>query len=585
MKASVLFFSLALCFSVAAQPKVPHKMDFAGMTLVIRDDARKEIQNDVDALTRSAQHFSAKVDLARIYFPVIEQILKEEKVPDDFKYLVLQESGLKGDAVSVSNAVGYWQFKDFTALEMGLKMDRHVDERMNIVSSTRAAARYLKKNNYNFNNWVYALQAYQMGAGGVMNVVKDFQSGTKTMEIDKNTYWYVKKFLAHKIAFEDVVKDRGTVELVPYSNVRQKSIDEVAREFKVDQADLIAYNLWIRDKRIPDGITSPVMIPVKTGEETIYASIMKANAAVPAAGSAPAAVATASASRQLVINGIPAIRAKAGESAADLARESGIRLSAFLKFNDIAITDAIRPGVIYYTSRKRSKGSVPSHVVVAGESLWSISQQYGVRLKTIMKLNDLAVSSAVPPGTVLALQTGPGIQPATVQDEVVLAVSPNQTFSWSVNPEGNPVQYASVNVSPAITEVVEKPETTPEFVTENPVQNTIEEEILHQVEAKQTLYSIARQYGVEVSALMRWNNLSGSESIHPGQTLKIKGIREAAVLEQPAGQSEPILYEVTGKDTLYSIARKYDVSIKELMDWNGKTEFTLSVGEKLRIYK
>jgi hypothetical protein len=69
--------------------------------------------------------------------------------------MLLQESALIPDAVSTSKAVGFWQFKDFTAIEMGLRVDREVDERMNIASSSRAAARYLKKNNTFFNNWLY----------------------------------------------------------------------------------------------------------------------------------------------------------------------------------------------------------------------------------------------------------------------------------------------------------------------------------------------------------------------------------------------------------------------------------------------
>ncbi len=183
-----LFFYVLFSHAVAQAPEVPHKMTVAGITLTIRDDARREIQEDVNALTRSVKHFDIKVQRARTYFPIIEQILREERVPDDFKYLVLQESALVPDAVSVSNAVGYWQFKDFTAAEMGLRIDDYVDERMNIIASTRAAARYLKKNNYYFNNWIYALQAYQMGAGAVMRSVKDYESGARHMEISSNTY-------------------------------------------------------------------------------------------------------------------------------------------------------------------------------------------------------------------------------------------------------------------------------------------------------------------------------------------------------------------------------------------------------------
>src|ERR1041384_7008371 len=114
----ILFALLfAAVFPLAAQtPQVPSKMEFAGITLSIRDDARREIQKDVDALTQSPKHFMIKVERARTYFPIIEKVFREENVPEDFKYLVIQESSLIADAVSPSNAVGFWQFKDYTAL-------------------------------------------------------------------------------------------------------------------------------------------------------------------------------------------------------------------------------------------------------------------------------------------------------------------------------------------------------------------------------------------------------------------------------------------------------------------------------------
>ena len=82
---------------------------------------------------------------------MIERVLKEENVPDDFKYLCIQESGLISDAVSSAKAVGFWQFKDFTAREVGLRVDNRIDERKNIVSATRGAAKYLKRNNFQFD--------------------------------------------------------------------------------------------------------------------------------------------------------------------------------------------------------------------------------------------------------------------------------------------------------------------------------------------------------------------------------------------------------------------------------------------------
>ena len=82
------FFASALIFCGAAAamgqaPQVPHKMQFAGLTLAIRDDARREIQKDVDALTLHPKYFNIKVERAKTYFPTIEKIFAEERLPDD----------------------------------------------------------------------------------------------------------------------------------------------------------------------------------------------------------------------------------------------------------------------------------------------------------------------------------------------------------------------------------------------------------------------------------------------------------------------------------------------------------------------
>ncbi len=129
------FFAVALFFcgataSSAQPPVVPHKMGFAGIPLTLSDGVRQEIQLDVNMLTKHVRYFNMHVERARAYFPIIEKIFEEEGVPEDFKFLALQESALVADAVSVSDAVGFWQFKDFTAMEMGMRVDKEIDERM-----------------------------------------------------------------------------------------------------------------------------------------------------------------------------------------------------------------------------------------------------------------------------------------------------------------------------------------------------------------------------------------------------------------------------------------------------------------------
>mgnify|MGYP001502373975 FL=1 len=149
-----------------ATPQVPSSFFLDNMKIEINDDARKEIQNEVDALHLNRKYLLLILDRVSIYFPIIEKILKEENIPDDFKYLSIQESSLISDAESSSNAVGFWQFKSETAKSHGLQINKFVDERLNIISSTRAACSYLKENNFYFDNWIYSLLSYMTGLTG-----------------------------------------------------------------------------------------------------------------------------------------------------------------------------------------------------------------------------------------------------------------------------------------------------------------------------------------------------------------------------------------------------------------------------------
>jgi membrane-bound lytic murein transglycosylase D len=571
--ALVLFTTVAF----AQGPEVPAKMQFAGMTLTIRDDARKEIQKDVDMLTQSAKHHNIKVERAKTYFPIIEKIFEEERVPDDFKYLVLQESALIADAVSVSNAVGFWQFKDFTAVEMGLRVDKEVDERMNIVSATRGAARYIKKNNYYFNNWIYALQAYQMGAGGAMKVVKDYQSGTKHMEITSQTYWYVKKFLAHKIAFENSVKGAGEVKVFIIPNRTKRSMKDVANEFLIEEEQLKSYNKWVRKDHIPDDKAYMVSIPTMGETKARTEAIARAEAKNPLDQPTRLDVKPANASHiTMMLHGIPAIKAQAGETPATLAKRADLEISSFLKYNDISISDRISPDQFYYLKRKKTKGSASHHVVKTSDNLWSISQLYGVQLKKLERYNKLDKNSVLKEGSVIYLSNKRVVTNEQSVKEAI-EVEEGETFNWTVKPETSPapdVPPATIVTSEAVIISATIPSDSVQVDTLSIQQ--------HVVVAGETLYSIAKRYELGVMQLVEWNNLSLAEGIKPGQVLKLKSTTMGTVAEPTPTE---VIHTVKSSDTLYSIAREYGVTIKELMDWNQKKDFSVTVGEKLRVVK
>ncbi|MBL0740892.1 LysM peptidoglycan-binding domain-containing protein [Chryseolinea lacunae] len=611
-----LFFALffATVYTVAAQtPQVPHKMEFAGMSLTIRDDARREIQKDVDALTASPRHHNIKVERAKTYFPLIQKVFEEENVPQDFKYLVLQESALIADAVSVSNAVGFWQFKEYTALEMGLRVDKEIDERLNIVSSSRAAARYIKKNNFYFNNWIYALQAYQMGAGGVMKAVDKTQSGASTMEINSSTYWYVKKFLAHKVAFEEAVKGEGQTKVVLYANKTRKNIDDLAREVSVDQAELMLYNKWVKKGTIPEDRQYMVLIPMKGDGKPFSFPEASPTVAGTQAGAAPvpAGASVASKASRIKINGIVALKAIAGESVGQLATRGGVSASELARWNDITVSSTLTADQYYLLGKKRARGNEAYHKVVAGEDLWAVSQQHGVTMKKLRRYNRLSSDSELKPGTTLWLSSmKPRDADKAMPAGAVVQVDNSQTFAWGTNGDG---EQPTVSAKPTI--VVAAPVATPVADTSiKPVERTDSAQTLqpktvaappvdtaaqqtiqvivpenkteHVVKQGETVYAIAKAHNLAVMDLVTWNKLNLQEGIRPGQVLKLVDPQPVATV-QPAVEATKAVteteHEVKSTDTLYSIARKYNVTIKELMEWNNKKDFTLSIGERLKI--
>ncbi len=101
------------------------------------------------------------------YMPYIEEMLKQNNMPMDLKYVAVIESSLTFHMSSSKGAKGSWQFMEETGKKYGLKVDSDVDERRNFLSSTRAAVNYLKKLHEKFGSWTLAAAAYNMGEEGL----------------------------------------------------------------------------------------------------------------------------------------------------------------------------------------------------------------------------------------------------------------------------------------------------------------------------------------------------------------------------------------------------------------------------------
>ncbi|MDZ7650387.1 MAG: LysM peptidoglycan-binding domain-containing protein [Cytophagales bacterium] len=173
------------------------------------------------------------------------------------------------------------------------------------------------------------------------------------------------------------------------------------------------------------------------------------------------------------------------------------------------------------------------------------------------------------------------LEPVMTEESIVV-VDDDSFFGWEIKPGEEVIKSRdSVSQNP---KAIAKPIIQSLF-TDAPNPILLGQHVVTQGE---TLYTIAKIYGVNVTDLLAWNSLDINAGLRTGQYLKVKspeqmGGYENESISNQSKDSTFIEYEVKPTDTLYSVARQYNVTIKELMDWNHKQDFNLALGEKLKI--
>ena len=138
-------------------------------------------------------------------FAIIDSVLARYNLPLELKYLAVIESELKPTALSRVGAKGPWQLMPGTAHELGLKVNRRADERVNFYKSTRAAAKYLKDLHREFKDWLLVLAAYNGGPRPVYRAIRKSHSRNFWVlqkYLPAESRQHVKKFIATAYYFE-----------------------------------------------------------------------------------------------------------------------------------------------------------------------------------------------------------------------------------------------------------------------------------------------------------------------------------------------------------------------------------------------
>ena len=133
------------------------------------------------------------------WFPIIEPILKQHKIPPDFKYIALIESGFI-NKVSPAGAEGFWQFIKETGIKYGLEINEEVDERYNIEKATEAACAFFNEAHKKYNSWTMAAASYNRGINGIdKQIDKQRVSNYYDLLLNEESSRYVFRILAMKI--------------------------------------------------------------------------------------------------------------------------------------------------------------------------------------------------------------------------------------------------------------------------------------------------------------------------------------------------------------------------------------------------
>ena len=141
---------------------------------------------------------------SRRYLPYIEEMLKQNGMPADLRYIALAESALRPHAGSPKGAMGFWQFMQDTGRQYGLVVDNRIDERRNLFASTQAAIRYFKGLYKIFGSWTLVAAAFNMGEDGLADEIRE--QGTKDyyhLYLPIETQRYVLRIISIKLIFLD----------------------------------------------------------------------------------------------------------------------------------------------------------------------------------------------------------------------------------------------------------------------------------------------------------------------------------------------------------------------------------------------
>jgi membrane-bound lytic murein transglycosylase D len=358
--------------------------------------------------------------LSTYYFPLFEQKLDVYNIPLEIKYLAIVESALNPRARSRVGATGLWQFMFATGKMHGLDVSSYVDERMDPVMATEAAAQYLSTLYRVFEDWDLVLASYNSGPGNVSKAIRRSGGSTNYWNLrpylPRETAGYVPAFLATMYIFEyaeehgfqpphprttyfetDTIHPKKMLtfeQISQVTGVEKEMLQFLNPSYKLDVIPFVedeSYSL-----RLPRNRTGLFV----NNEEAIYGYAQaleeKKEEALPKLVQPESTV---------------RYRVRRGDYLGKIAERYGVGVSQIKRWNNMR-SNNLRIGqrLIIYPQKNsataESSSSPRFYTVKHGDSLWSISKKFpGVTVQEIKNLNKMN-STRLKPGMKLKLSDG-----------------------------------------------------------------------------------------------------------------------------------------------------------------------------------
>lgn len=267
-------------YQVFSMP-IPKNLSFAGDIIPLNKiNVRESLDREILVNTYWHSNTFLFQKRAARWFPLIENILKKNNIPDDLKYLAIIESGLV-NVISPAGATGFWQFMKPAAEQYGLTINEYVDERYNIEKSTVAACKYFKEAYKEFGDWSLVAASYNMGIGGVQRQLeKQKVDNYYDLYLNTETSRYVYRILAAKLIVSNSKQFGFNIRPIdfyaPYSYYKVEvdtninDLVQFAIDNKTNYNVLHTLNPWVRKYNLPilNEESYTIKLPTESFNET-----------------------------------------------------------------------------------------------------------------------------------------------------------------------------------------------------------------------------------------------------------------------------------------------------------------------------